>query len=76
MEETKKHSLNSKTSWKKHRDGNIFMIEYVVYWGKMEDSKRNIPWIRKLHGYMAKYVSKSPRATYFNYKDLDLGVDI
>ncbi|KAG5622073.1 hypothetical protein H5410_007291 [Solanum commersonii] len=24
---------------------------------------------------MAKYVSKSPRATYLNYRDLDLGVN-
>ncbi|KAM3398543.1 hypothetical protein P3S68_002059 [Capsicum galapagoense] len=24
---------------------------------------------------MAKYVSKSPRAAYFNYRDLDLGVN-
>ncbi|KAM3251002.1 hypothetical protein P3L10_005072 [Capsicum annuum] len=24
---------------------------------------------------MARYVSKSPRAAYFNYRDLDLGVN-
>ncbi|XP_055805465.1 berberine bridge enzyme-like 28 [Solanum dulcamara] len=58
-----------------HRDGNIFMIHYAVYWGGMEDSKRNIAWSRKLYKYMAKYVSKSPRAAYFNYRDLDLGVN-
>ncbi|XP_049371909.1 berberine bridge enzyme-like 28 [Solanum verrucosum] len=56
-----------------HRAGNIFMIEYAVYWGKIEDSQRNIAWSRKLYGYMAKYVSKSPRAAFFNYRDLDLG---
>ncbi|XP_049381944.1 berberine bridge enzyme-like 28 isoform X1 [Solanum stenotomum] len=56
-----------------HRAGNIFMIEYAVYWGKIEDSQRNIAWSRKLHEYMAMYVSKSPRAAYFNYRDLDLG---
>ncbi|XP_055803525.1 berberine bridge enzyme-like 28 [Solanum dulcamara] len=58
-----------------HRAGNIFMIEYAVYWGRMEDSTRNIAWIRNLYEYMAKYVLKSPRAAYFNYRDLDLGVN-
>ncbi|WMV15551.1 hypothetical protein MTR67_008936 [Solanum verrucosum] len=58
-----------------HRAGNIFMIDYAVYWGNFEDSQRNIAWCRKLYGYMAKYVSKSPRATYFNFRDLDLGVN-
>ncbi|XP_010316947.1 berberine bridge enzyme-like 28 [Solanum lycopersicum] len=58
-----------------HRAGNIFMIEYAVFWLKMENSKRNIAWSRKLYRYMAKYVSKSPRAAYFNYRDLDLGVN-
>lgn len=58
-----------------HRAGNIFMIEYAVYWGNIENSQSNIAWIRKLYGYMAKYVSKSPRAAYFNYRDLDLGMN-
>ncbi|KAK6797174.1 hypothetical protein RDI58_004876 [Solanum bulbocastanum] len=58
-----------------HRAGNIFMIEYAVYWGNIENSQSNIAWIRKLYGYMGKYVSKSPRAAYFNYRDLDLGVN-
>ncbi|XP_006353078.1 tetrahydrocannabinolic acid synthase-like [Solanum tuberosum] len=58
-----------------HRAGNIFMIEYAVFWVKMENSKRNIAWNRKLYRYMAKYVSKSPRAAYFNYRDLDLGMN-
>ncbi|XP_055804538.1 tetrahydroberberine oxidase-like [Solanum dulcamara] len=58
-----------------HRDGNIFMIHYSVFWWVMEDSNRNIAWIRNLYEYMAKYVSKSPRASYFNYRDLDLGVN-
>ncbi|WMV15540.1 hypothetical protein MTR67_008925, partial [Solanum verrucosum] len=57
------------------RAGNIFMIEYAVFWVKMENPKRNIAWNQKLYRYMAKYVSKSPRAAYFNYRDLDLGVN-
>ncbi|KAM3361771.1 berberine bridge enzyme-like 22 [Capsicum galapagoense] len=58
-----------------HRDGNIFMIHYSVNWEKMESSEKHLSWIRKLYGYMASYVSKSPRAAYFNYRDLDLGVN-
>ncbi|PHT76595.1 Cannabidiolic acid synthase [Capsicum annuum] len=58
-----------------HRDGNIFMIHYGVNWEKMESSEKHLSWIRKLYGYMARYVSKSPRAAYFNYRDLDLGVN-
>ncbi|CAN4080234.1 unnamed protein product [Withania somnifera] len=58
-----------------HRAGNIFMIHYGVNWEKMESSKKHLSWIRKLYRYMARYVSKSPRAAYFNYRDLDLGVN-
>ncbi|KAL3344944.1 hypothetical protein AABB24_024076, partial [Solanum stoloniferum] len=58
-----------------HRDGNIFMIHYGVNWREMESSNKHLSWIRNLYGYMARYVSKSPRAAYFNYRDLDLGVN-
>ncbi|CBI22015.3 unnamed protein product, partial [Vitis vinifera] len=58
-----------------HRKGSLYSIQYVVAWleeGK-KVSKRHIDWARKLHKYMAPYVSKSPRAAYLNYRDLDLG---
>ncbi|WMV15513.1 hypothetical protein MTR67_008898, partial [Solanum verrucosum] len=58
-----------------HRAGNIFMIKYEVYWGEIENSQSNIAWIQELYEYMVKYVSKSPRAAYFNYRDLDLGMN-
>ncbi|XP_059288795.1 tetrahydroberberine oxidase-like [Lycium ferocissimum] len=58
-----------------HRAGNIFMIHYGVNWEKMESSKKHLTWIRNLYRYMARYVSKSPRAAYFNYRDLDLGMN-
>ncbi|KAL3812655.1 hypothetical protein ACJIZ3_013923 [Penstemon smallii] len=54
-----------------HRSGNIFMIHYAVVW--TTDSPRHINWIRRLYRYMAPFVSKSPRAAYFNYRDLDIG---
>ncbi|CAA3021561.1 berberine bridge enzyme-like 18 [Olea europaea var. sylvestris] len=60
-----------------HRAGNIFMIHYVVGWSEEEnaDSERQISWIRGLYSFMARYVSKSPRAAYFNYRDLDIGMN-
>ncbi|OVA12251.1 FAD linked oxidase [Macleaya cordata] len=58
-----------------HREGNIYKIQYVVSWAGegFEEAEANIKWTRKLYKYMAPYVSKSPRAAYLNYRDLDLG---
>ncbi|KAJ8453012.1 hypothetical protein Cgig2_014775 [Carnegiea gigantea] len=59
-----------------HRNGTICMIQYVVTWQDGNTSEtRHIEWIRKLHSYMASYVSKSPREAYVNYRDLDLGMN-
>ncbi|KAM7470037.1 hypothetical protein LguiA_008220 [Lonicera macranthoides] len=59
-----------------HRSGNIYMIHYRVGWGEEGvEAQRHMSWIRKLYNYMALYVSKSPRAAYLNYRDLDLGVN-
>ncbi|KAM7524798.1 hypothetical protein LguiA_014700 [Lonicera macranthoides] len=59
-----------------HRAGVIYMIHYRVGWGEESvEAQRHMSWIRKLYKYMEPYVSKSPRAAYFNYKDLDLGVN-
>ncbi|KAL2494246.1 FAD-binding Berberine family protein [Forsythia ovata] len=60
-----------------HRSGNIFMIHYGVGWSQEENAKsqRHINWIRRLYSFMARYVSKSPRAAYFNYRDLDIGMN-
>ncbi|OVA03983.1 FAD linked oxidase [Macleaya cordata] len=58
-----------------HRKGTLFKILYYVPWDKQgaEASVEQISWIRRLYRYMAPYVSKSPRAAYLNYRDLDLG---
>ncbi|XP_059667949.1 tetrahydroberberine oxidase-like [Cornus florida] len=56
-----------------HRSGNIYKIQYSVSWGTDKETKKHISWIRKLYTYMKPYVSKSPRAAYINYRDLDLG---
>ncbi|KAF8412765.1 hypothetical protein HHK36_000735 [Tetracentron sinense] len=60
-----------------HRDGNLYKIHHVVFWEEegTEASQRHIDWIRRLYSYMTPYVSKSPRAAYINYRDLDLGTN-
>ncbi|KAF7842353.1 cannabidiolic acid synthase-like 1 [Senna tora] len=60
-----------------HRKGNLYKIQYLVYWVEEGDEaeKRHIDWIRRLYSYMTPFVSKSPRAAYLNYRDLDLGVN-
>ncbi|KAL3527540.1 hypothetical protein ACH5RR_012196 [Cinchona calisaya] len=60
-----------------HRNGTLYNIQYLVSWKKNELSQKNehIEWIRNLHQKMEPYVSQSPRGAYFNYKDLDLGVN-
>ena len=58
-----------------HRKGNLYNIQYLVKWEDNEAkiSNEHLHWIRMLYKYMRPYVSKSPRAAYFNYRDLDLG---
>ena len=58
-----------------YRAGNIYKIFYGVFWeGEgTTASERYISWMRRLYSYMASYVSKSPRAAYVNYRDLDIG---
>ncbi|XP_027347787.1 cannabidiolic acid synthase-like 2 [Abrus precatorius] len=60
-----------------HRSGNIFHIQHQVYWQEEgnEAAERHINWMRRLYSYMEPYVSKSPRAAYLNYRDLDIGVN-
>jgi len=58
-----------------HRKGNLYNIQYLVKWevNSKEASKKHEEWAKMIYKYMTPYVSKSPRASYFNYKDLDLG---
>ncbi|EYU41172.1 hypothetical protein MIMGU_mgv1a024529mg [Erythranthe guttata] len=60
-----------------HRAGNLYKIQQLAYWEESGAvaSERSISWSRKLHDYMTPYVSKSPRASYMNYRDLDFGVN-
>ncbi|KAK6122702.1 hypothetical protein DH2020_043555 [Rehmannia glutinosa] len=58
-------------------EGNLYKIQQLAYWDESgaEASGTSISWVRKLYSYMTPYVSKSPRAAYINYRDLDLGVN-
>ncbi|KAL0409363.1 UNVERIFIED_CONTAM: Berberine bridge enzyme-like 18 [Sesamum radiatum] len=60
-----------------HRAGNLYKILHIVYWNEevAPNSNRYISWIRRLYRYMAPYVSRSPRAAYYNYRDLDIGAN-
>ncbi|CAN8290580.1 unnamed protein product [Cochlearia groenlandica] len=57
-----------------HRSGTMFKIQWLTLWqdGKASEAK-HMEWMREMYSYMGKYVSKSPRAAYVNYRDLDLG---
>ena len=60
-----------------HRKGNLYNIQYLVKWEVIEAkiSNKHVHWIRMLYQYMRPFVSKSPRAAYLNYRDLDLGIN-
>ncbi|KAJ7015434.1 berberine bridge enzyme-like 8 [Populus alba x Populus x berolinensis] len=60
-----------------HRSGNIYKIQYAASWKEegAEAVDHNLDLIRKLYDYMTPFVSKSPRCSYLNYRDIDLGIN-
>ncbi|KAG6642506.1 hypothetical protein I3843_09G140600 [Carya illinoinensis] len=58
-----------------HRAGNLAKIQYAVDWHEAAKEDYYINLTRKLYSYMTPYVSKNPRVAFFNYKDLDLGIN-
>ncbi|KAF3339875.1 reticuline oxidase-like protein [Carex littledalei] len=60
-----------------HRAGNLYNIQYVIDWTKVEEgmTDKYIAWLRDFYAYMGSFVSKNPRAAYVNYLDLDLGTN-
>ena len=60
-----------------HRAGNLAKIQYAINWNQPGDDVSNyyIGLTRKLYEYMTPFVSKNPREAFFNYKDLDLGIN-
>ncbi|XP_042029618.1 cannabidiolic acid synthase-like [Salvia splendens] len=60
-----------------HRAGALYMLSSVASWQNSEaaDAENYISWTRRYYEYMTPYVSSSPREAYFNYRDLDIGVN-
>ncbi|KAL8508323.1 hypothetical protein ACS0TY_018788 [Phlomoides rotata] len=60
-----------------HRAGNLFKLSHMVFWQaeKAQNTERFISWTTKVYRYLTPYVVNSPRASYFNYRDLDIGVN-
>ncbi|KAK9059732.1 hypothetical protein SSX86_020436 [Deinandra increscens subsp. villosa] len=60
-----------------HRAGNIAMIEYETYWNQTGTKAANKyrEFSRMMQEHMTPYVSKNPREAFFNYRDLDNGVN-
>lgn len=60
-----------------HRAGNIYKIQYSVTWKEdgVEALNRNLDQISRLYEYMTPYVSKSPRSSYLNYRDVEIGIN-
>ncbi|CAL0329588.1 unnamed protein product [Lupinus luteus] len=60
-----------------HRKGTLYKVQYASGWIDGETSmEKHIDWMRKFYNYMAPYVSKNPRETYVNYRDLDIGMNL
>ncbi|XP_016648185.1 PREDICTED: cannabidiolic acid synthase-like [Prunus mume] len=57
------------------RKGNLCEIQYYFSWDDDKETGKYISWTRRVCGCMAAYASKSPRAAYLNYRDLDLGMN-
>ncbi|CAN0902392.1 Berberine bridge enzyme-like 8 [Linum grandiflorum] len=60
-----------------HRAGNLGLIQYQSNWTESgpDVERRHLELCREMYDYMTPYVSKSPRGSFFNYKDMDLGIN-
>uniref|UniRef100_A0A7N0REA3 FAD-binding PCMH-type domain-containing protein n=1 Tax=Kalanchoe fedtschenkoi TaxID=63787 RepID=A0A7N0REA3_KALFE len=58
-----------------HRAGNLWKIQYYAEWDNAADSKKYYDAINELYQFMTPYVSDSPRDSFLNYRDLDIGAN-
>lgn len=60
-----------------HRAGNLYKIMYSVNWDEAgpEADEEFVKQIRRLYSYMTPFVSNNPRQSFFNYRDLDIGIN-
>ncbi|KAL8512734.1 hypothetical protein ACS0TY_019024 [Phlomoides rotata] len=59
-----------------HRN-NLFHMSHMVFWQEEEakNTEKYLRWSRRIYRYLTPYVENSPRSSYFNYRDLDIGVN-
>ncbi|KAF8060459.1 hypothetical protein N665_1214s0011 [Sinapis alba] len=58
-----------------YRAGNLWKIQYGANWREDRLTNRYMELTRELYRFMTPYVSKNPRQSYFNYRDVDLGIN-
>ncbi|KAL5708919.1 cinnamyl-alcohol dehydrogenase [Ranunculus cassubicifolius] len=58
-----------------NRKGNLYNIQYFLTWQNGSATPRFVEAARRLYNFTTPFVSKSPRARYVNYRDLDIGVN-
>ncbi|KAJ7969201.1 reticuline oxidase-like protein [Quillaja saponaria] len=60
-----------------HRAGNLWKIQYATNWNEPGNdvSEKFVNLTRNLRRYMTPFVSKNPREAFYNYQDLDLGIN-
>ncbi|XP_061350482.1 berberine bridge enzyme-like 17 [Gastrolobium bilobum] len=56
-----------------HRAGNLFLIQYMVFWTEDADADHKMEFLRSFYEFMTPYVSDSPREAFLNYRDIDIG---
>lgn len=60
-----------------HRAGNLFFIQYPLSWTEEGSERANfyLNMSRTLYNFMAPFVSSSPRESFLNYRDLEIGAN-
>ncbi|CAN7044696.1 unnamed protein product [Brassica oleracea var. botrytis] len=58
-----------------YRAGNLWKIQYGANWREDRLTNRYMELTRELYRFMTPFVSKNPRQSYFNYRDVDLGIN-
>ncbi|XP_010460877.1 PREDICTED: reticuline oxidase-like protein [Camelina sativa] len=58
-----------------YRAGNLWKIQYAANWREDRLTDRYMELTRELYRFMTPFVSKNPRQSFFNYRDVDLGIN-
>lgn len=60
-----------------HRAGNLFLIQYPLAWvdERIESGNFYMNMSKSFYNFMTPFVSSSPRESFLNYRDLDIGAN-